>query len=210
MKKIISYIRKTVKEEKAIVRFVVIIFFIGLISGSLFLNFITEHDKNLLINQIVSFFNSIKKLSTDVFGMKVFYDNFLSNFIQLAALFVLGLSMIGIIAVIVILFFKGFMIGTSIGSIILKYQLKGVIGSVLYAFPVLILNVFIYLFMAFFAVYVSKNFVKALIHKDTLNFKNFFGKYLLVFLINVLLIGITSLLDSYLTPLLLKLFTFIV
>ncbi|MEE0699840.1 MAG: stage II sporulation protein M [Bacilli bacterium] len=210
MKKIINYLNETIKKERALLTFVLIIFILGIVIGSLFINFVTEADKNLLVSQVETFFSSIKKLGTDVFGIKVFSSGVLNNFLQLTIIFVLGVSMVGIPAVILILFFKGFMLGTTLSTIILKYQVKGVLGCFLYVFPVMIVNVIIYVFFSFFAVYVSLRFLKALFKKDNLNFKAFLGKYLLAFLLSLVLMAITCLFDSFLTPLLLKLFTFMI
>ena len=117
---------------------------------------------------------------------------------------------IGIPAVIVILFFKGFMLGTTLGTIILKFKLKGILGCLLYVFPVMILNIIVYIYFSFFAVHVSVKFLKALIKKENLNFRTFLGKYILTFLISILCMTILCLLDAFLTPLILKLFTFII
>lgn len=210
MKQVLGRLKETIIKEKQILRFIIIIFILGLIFGSLFINILSNDDKKLLIESVASYFNSIKNLSNDVFGIKVFYDGIVSNVIILGIIFTLGISMVGVIAVVFILFFKGFILGTTISSIILKYQIKGVLGAILFVFPIAIVNIFIYLFLSFFAVYVSVKFIKALLKKDSLNFKNFLGKYFLAFIISIILIAITSLLDAYLTPLLLKLFTFII
>lgn len=209
MKKIIEYLNETIKKEKNKLIFVMVIFIIGLVIGSLFTNFITTDDKELLTNQLGVYFESIKKLSNDVFGIKVFSSELINNGLQLFIIFVLGISMIGLLAVIFILFFKGFMLGTTLSTMFLKYQLKGIVGAFFYVFPCLIINIMIYMLMSFFAVHASVKFLKALLKKDNLNFKSFLGKYLLTFILSIILMLITCLLDAYLTPLLLKLFTFI-
>lgn len=210
MKKIIEYLNETVKKEKNKLVFVVIMFVIGLVLGSLFINFITNDDKKILMEQLEVYLTSVKNLSGDVFGLKVFGSEILNNGLQLFIIFALGISMIGLPAVIFILFFKGFMLGTTLSTMILKYQLKGVVGSILYVFPCLIINVMIYVFLSFFAVHASVKFLKALFKKDNLNFKSFLGKYLLAFFISIILMIITCFLDAYLTPLLLKLFTYMI
>lgn len=210
MKKILNYLNETIKKEKALLTFTTIMLILGIIMGSLFVNLVTDADKNMLINQVETFFSSVAKLGDDVFGIKYFGGEFLNNLSQLLLIFVLGISMIGIPAVILIMFFKGFMIGTTLATIILKYQIKGVLGCFLYVFPVMIINIIIYLFFSFFAVHASVKFLKALFKKDSLHFKSFLGKYLLSFFISLVLIAITCLLDAFLTPILLKLFTFIV
>lgn len=209
MKKIINYLLDTVKKEKSLLVFTTIMFIVGIVAGSLFINIITASDKKLLIEQIEVFFSSIKRLSNDVFGINAFLGEITNNFIQLFIIFVLGISMIGIPAVIIIMFFKGFMLGTTLGVFILKYQLKGILGCFLYIFPAMIINVLIYIFFSFFAVHVSIKFLKALVKKDNLSFKTFLGKYILVFLISIILITLVCLLDAFLTPLLLKLLTFL-
>ena len=210
MKKIINYLNETVKKEKNILIFNTIIFLVGVVLGSLFINFITNDDKKLLIEQVSTFFSNIKKLTSDIFGLESFLSILFNNLLVLSIIFVLGISMIGIPIVIFILFFKGFMLGTTISTIILKYSIKGIIGVILYIFPVCILSICVYLFMCFYAIYASKKFLRAFLKKDTLNFKQFLGKYLLSFIVSITLILLLSLLDAYLTPLLLKLFTYLI
>lgn len=210
MKKIIKYLNETIKKEKNILIFILITFFLGLILGSLFINFITEDDKKLLVEQLELFLSNVKNLTKDVFGIKIFSGEILNNGFQLFIIFVLGISMIGLPVVIIIMFFKGFMLGTTLATIILKYQFKGIIGSFLYVFPCYIFNIIIYIFISFFAVHASIKFLKALFKKDNLNFKSFFGRYLLSFIISMFFMFIVCLLDAYLTPVLLKLFTYII
>ena len=210
MKKIINYLNETIKKQKQILVFTIFIFLIGLIIGSLFINFVNEHDKLLLINQINTYFENIKSLSSEVIGINVFTNTLLNNYLQLLLIFALGISMIGVLVLIFILFFKGFTLGVTLSSIILKYQIKGVLASFLYIFPVVILNIFIYLFMSFFAVHVSIKFLSSLIKKDKLNFKSFLGKYLLSFILSLICMLLCSLFEAFLSPLLLKLFTFII
>lgn len=210
MKKLINYINKTIKEQKQIITFIIIIFLIGLLIGSLFINFVSKDDKALLINQINTFFNNVKDLSNNVFGVNAFKDTVFNNYIQLLIIYVLGISMVGVLLVIIIMFFKGFTLGVTLSSIILKYGIKGAIASLLYVFPAMILNILIYVFACFFAVYASILFLKALIKKRELDFKKFLGKYLLSFIISIILMFISCFLEAFLMPLLLKLFTFII
>lgn len=210
MKKIINYLNETIRKEKNVVIFVVITFLIGLIFGSLFINFITKTDKKLLVEQLELFLLNIKKLNPSVFGIKAFFDNLLSNVVVLITIFVLGISMLGVLAVIIIMFFKGFMLGTTLSTFILKYHIKGIIGMILYVFPAFLINILIYIFISFFAIHASVKFLKALLKKDALNFRAFLGKYLLAFIISIILMVIICLVDSYLTPLALKLFTYII
>lgn len=209
MKKIIKYLNEEIKKEKNLIIFILVTFLIGLIVGSLFVNFIIKDDKMLLINQVNTYFSNIKVLDKKVFGVSAFISNLINNELQVFIIFALGLSILGIPVVILIMFFKGFMLGVTLATFILKFQLLGVLSSFLYVFPCFIIYLMIYIFISFFAVNTSLKFLKAIIKKDNLSFKNFLGKYLLCFLISLVLIIINTLLDAYLTPVLLKLFTYI-
>ncbi len=210
MKKLIRYLNETIKKEKHLLRFIIILFLIGMIIGSLFINFISKDDKVLLTNQVTTFFSSVKNLSSDIFGFNVFKENLISNTAWLIIIFILGLSVIGVLGIIFIMFYKGFMLSVTLSSILIKYKIKGILGIILYVFPMQIINILIYVFLSFFAINTSIKFIKAFIKKDNLNFKTFLGKYLLSFIISIILIIICTLIDSYLTPLLLKLFTSII
>lgn len=210
MKTLIKQLIEIIKKEKTIVIFTLIVFVLGLIFGSCFINLITDNDKDILLNQLTIYIDDISKLSKNVFGLDVFFSELLRNELQILIIFSLGISMIGILAVILILFFKGFILGVTISTIFLKYGFNGILLTLLYIFPVMILNILIYIFISFFAIWTSTKFLKALLKKDNLNFKLFLGKYLLSFIISILLMSMLCLLDAFLTPLLLKLFTLII
>ena len=210
MKKIIRGLSEILVKEKSKLKFIVIIFIVGVIFGSLFINFISANDRLILINQVEEYFLNIKNLSKDVFGINAFFSNLLNNELKLFIIFILGLSIVGVLVVIFIIFFKGFMLGTTLSTIILKYKLKGLLGCLLYIFPVGILNMFIYFYISLYAVHVSSLFLKTLIRKDKLNFRLFYTKYLIAFIMCFILMALVCLIDSYLTPIITKLFTLII
>ena len=207
MKKLMNYIYEPVKKNKKIIIFNLIIFVIGLIFGSLFINFINSDDKKILVNEVGDFILNIKKLDNSVFGIVYFKNEIINNIFLLFLIYILGLSLIGILIVIFIMFFKGFTVGITVGIFIYNYSLKGIILSFIYIFPCLILNILIYIFVSSYAVYISLKFIKALINKNSINFKLFVGRYTLSFIISIILLVICTAIDSYLTPILLKLFT---
>jgi len=207
MKKIFNYYKKIIRSDNKIYIFLILVFIFGLLIGSLFINYINLEDKKLLTSQVTTYFNSIKKLSNDVYGINAFYDTLLNNTLVIFIIFILGISMIGIIIVIFILLFKGFTLGATISSIILKYKYKGILMALFYIFPIGILNILIIIFFSFFAINSSIKFINAIVKKDNLNFKSFLGKYIVSFIITFIITIILSFLDSYLTPIILKLIT---
>ena len=210
MKKIIHSLTKILVKEKNKLRFIIIIFLIGVIFGSLFINFINANDRLVLVEQVEEYFLNIKNLSKEVFGINCFFSNLFNNELILFIIFILGISIVGGLVVVFILFFKGFMLGATLSTIILKYKIKGILGCLLYIFPVGIINIFIYFYLSLYAVHISSLFLKALINKNKLNFRLFFTKYLITFIVCFILMIIACLLDSYLTPIITKLFTLII
>ena len=210
MKKIYSYLYSTLKSNKHIIKFLLVVFFLGIVFGSLFLNFISDNDKIVLTNNISDFFNNVNKLNKYVLGLDVFKDNLINSLFISTLIFILGLSIIGIVIVIFIIFYKGFATGLSISSIILKYKCKGILGAFLYVFPFNIIEILIFIFLSLYAVNSSLKFIRAIVKKDNLNFKTFIGKYLLSFIISIFMLTIISLCKAYILPFMLKLFTYLI
>ena len=209
MKKIIAQLIKYVKNQKYIVTFILILFLIGVFIGSLFISFISTNDKEILYNQVDTYFKNISVLNCSVYGISYFKSDLINNIVQIVSIYLLGLSMVGIVFIILIIFFKGFILGTTLSSIVLKYNIKSIIGIVLYIIPIYALKIVLYVFVSFFAISASLKFIKAILKKEQLNFKTFLGKYIISFMISIILIIVLCLLDSYLTPHLLKLFTYL-
>lgn len=206
MKKIFISLYSVIKKEKHIIRFILLLFLIGTICGSLFVNFLSESDKKILLQQTTDFFNNIKSGSNLVYGISFFKKDIVNNLLQITGLYILGLSIIGVIVVIIIIFFKGFILGMTLSSIIFKYNVKGILGVVLYVFPLYIIKIGVYTFASLFVIYSSLKFLKAVLKKESINFKTFLGKYIFSYFISLLLIFSVSLLDSYITPFFLKIF----
>ncbi len=207
MKKLMTQIKNTVYSSKHIINFIIVLFLIGIVLGSLFMIFISKEDQLYIIKQITLYFNNIKKGSDQVLGLVLFKNDVINNIFQLFIIYILGLSIVGILVVIVIMILKGFILGLSISGILLKYKLSGVVATFLYVFPVYFLKVLLYVFASLFAIKTSIKFINAILKKDQINFKTFLGTYTISFIISIIGIIILSLLDSYLTPFLLKFFT---
>lgn len=209
MKKLICYLNETLTLKKKILFFLFILFLCGVISGSLFINFISKEDKTILVKQILDYTNNCKNLSNIIYGFSALKNELLNNELQLLLIFLLGLSVFGILFVIILIFFKGFMLGTSLSIMIYNFKFKGIVLMLFYLVPGFIFNILIYIFISFFAINTSLYFINAFLKKGNLNFKQFLGKYLLSFIISFILFIISSSINTFLTPLLIRIFTYI-
>ncbi|MGN0973391.1 MAG: stage II sporulation protein M [Bacilli bacterium] len=187
--------------------FLLVIVIVGLIFGIVFSQVISKSDKLVVDNTVTNFFSSIEKGSIDYKdGLK---SSVLSNILYLSSVWFLGMSVIGLPIVLFLLFMKGFILGFSIGSIIRIYKLKGIIGAFLYIFPHHIISIIISILITFYAVMFSIKLFKYLFLHQEINFKSLMKKYFKILLICFISFIICSLLETYLSPILINIFNLI-
>lgn len=162
-----------------------------------------ETDKTSVITQIQTFFTNISNNSIDN-GLAL-KNSLIINYIFIGAIWLLGLSMIGIIANIFITYLKGFLVGFSISSIFLTYGYKGILASLLYTFPVQILNLIIIWTLSVYSIMFAKNLLQIIISKKNTNNRLMLKKYSIILMFCIILSFISSLLEVYLFPNILKL-----
>jgi len=203
MKKALDKLFNTIRFDKRYVYFCIILVILGIICGSLFTVILSTTDKNLVIEYIESFIDNVKNNSFN-------YTNTLKNTIITNYLVILIISIIGFTYFleplnILILFYKSFIIGFSLSSFILTYKIKGLILSIIYIFPHLILNILLFSILVSFTLKLSIKMIKYIINKKTVNMRLYFNKYLYTFLFVLFFITITSLYESFICSYLLKL-----
>ena len=193
----------TIKFDKKYVLFCLILVILGIVAGSLFIVILNSNDKSLVIEYIQSFVDTIKNNNFD-------YINTLKNTLIINYLIIIIISIIGFTYFLVplnilILFYKAFIIGFSLSSFILTYKIKGLLLSIVYIFPHLIINILLFSLLIAFTLKLSINMFKYIIKKKEVNMRRYFNKYLYTTLFIIIIITITSLYESFITPYLLKL-----
>lgn len=190
------------KNNKKMIIILLGITIIGIIAGSIFMTFIIDSDKILSAEYLKSFFDNISNNKLDF--LATFKNNFLSSFIYITIIFLLGISVIGIPIALMMYFAKSFILGFTIATIILNYKFKGILYSIIYIFPSHIIKLVLFTMLVMYAVKVSSYLIYAIFNKLEINFKTIMNKYFKVFIICLIGITITSILDTYLTPFILE------
>ena len=108
-----------------------IIFLIGIVLGTFFINSMEEVQKNQIINYINEFVSSLKgdyKIDNNLLISKIL----ISNFILVFLLWLISLvTIFGILIICLFVFFRGFLFGFTISSIILTFEIgKGILFSI--------------------------------------------------------------------------------
>ncbi len=187
--------------SKKINFFVVTVLILGLISGSIFLITLNSTDKANTILQIQTFFNNVSK--NNINNGQALKNSLIINYTFIGVIWILGLTIIGVLFNIFLNYIKGFIIGFSISSIIATYKTKGLLAALLYVFPSQVFNVIIISVLTIYSIMFSSNLLKVVTSKKNNN-KLMLKKYTIILIFSIILSFISSLAEVYLFPNILK------
>ncbi|MCI8777935.1 MAG: stage II sporulation protein M [Bacilli bacterium] len=202
MKKILDKIKNNIGTNKNMLIFLSIIGIIGIIIGTILNIALNPEDSKLVGNFLNDFIYNIQNNNLDYKGS--FLNSLISNLGYITFIWLLGISVIGLPITIFIFFTKTFVLGFSISSIIANYKLKGCLLALSYIFPHMIINVFVYIILTMYSLSLSLKIFQTIVKKQTLDFKFIMNKYLKILLISIIIIVITSTIEVFITPNLMK------
>lgn len=196
-------IKDVIIPYKKINYFMIGLIILGIICGTIFFIIINNDEKQEVIKQINNFFKSID--TNTINNGLAFKNSLYSNLIILIIIWILGMSVIGLFINIFLVYLKSFIIGFSISSIIATYGIKGIPASIIYIFPHQIINLLAISIMGIYSILFSIYIIKLIIKKNNKNNRSMIKKYMLIFIITIIMIFIASLLEAYFLPALMKL-----
>ena len=141
--------------NKRINLFVFFVIILGIISGTIFLLALNETDKELVINQISSFMSNIN--NNELNNFNAFKNVLIENIIFIVLIWILGMSIIGIIFNIFFVYLKGFIVGFTLSSFFMIYGYKALIGGVIYLIPSGIINILVTLIIGVYSIILTIN-----------------------------------------------------
>lgn len=191
--------RKIRKSNKLILK-LMIISIISVLIGIFYIAILSNSNKVLIKENLETYFESLNKLNY----IKALIKCLTSNMITVSSIWLLGISIIGVFLIIIILIIKSFALGFTISSLIYFYKLKGIIISIIHIIP-LIINLFVIIILSYYGIMFSKNLNRLLFLKKDVNFKNIMRKYIKILLFSTICIVISSLIEIYIVPNILKL-----
>lgn len=200
--KLLDKLINNIKFEKKYVLFSIIIVILGIITGSLFIVILNSADKKIVIEYISDFINNIGNINSN----ELLKNIILNNFSIILLMFIIGFSFFLFPINIIILFYKSFVVGFTLSSFILTYNIRGLLYSIIYIFPHLIINILIFALLTAFTARISINMIKHIINKKNVNMRVYFNKYCTLIPIVLFLISLTSLYETYIMPYLTNLF----
>ena len=198
MKQLIAKIK-----TRKILSIMTIITIISLILGTLFISILSKDNKELITSNVIDFFTAIKSnnLNYNQILVKSLTNNLLLNII----IWLLGISIIGIPIVIILLFIKSFILSFTFTSIIYTYKYKGIISAIIYVIPHII-NLLLSFVLIYYSITFSKSLFNYLFKKKECNRKELVNRYLKLLVISTFLFIISSIIETYIIPILIRLF----
>lgn len=171
---------------------------IGIVIGIYCVKYMNDIDKNSLNEYFKKFGSDIS--TYDVNHKALLLETIKSNIPVIAALWFLGLTMVGIPIILVLDIVKGFTIGYTISLVINSLGIKGIWFSLLTIIPQNI----IYIPCIIFCSVISMKYSIMLFQNKSGNFNhnnnNNFTVYSLLFIITILIMFIGFLYEVYVTP----------
>lgn len=208
MKQIMDKLKQVASKHKKVILFLLGIAFIGFITGTIFTTILSETDKNLVKGYIQEFIGTIENHKLNYTNS--FKNAFISNTGFILIIWILGMSVLGIPINLFIYFAKSFIIGFSISSFILQYKSKGCLLSLIYIFPHQIINIIIYTVLLMFSMNFSRRLINSIKSKKSVSFQTTFKRYTVIFLLSLAIVTITTVIEIFITPLLIEKILFII
>ena len=202
MKKQMDKLKNKTTSNKKIIVFLVGLFLIGLIAGSIFITIISKSDQALVKEYIKEFVNKADKNKLNY--LEALKNTSLSNGLFIVMVWLLGFSIIGIPIVIFMYFSKAFILGFSLSSFILQYKFKGLLLALIYFFPHHVVNILAYTLIMIYSLKISFILINSIIKKKTISFKAIMNRYLIVFAVSIGMVIVASLYECFVVPFLIR------
>lgn len=173
---------------------------LGILSGIIFFFITTSLDK-MIVKNMMNEFVSIKTNVT----FSTFINSFKYNIIYIVIITLSSLLVIFSPLVLLINYYKGLTIGFLISSTISTFKLKGILYFVALLFPHHILMSILLIIYSSIMFKLSLKLLKVMYMNEPINLNIFIKKVLILFLTSFIVCIIISLLEIYISPLLLGL-----
>ena len=182
---------------------VISIYLIGVLFGIIFLFFISEVDKLIIKSEIEEYLNIVGSSKNTLSSI---LNSFKNNVLYLTIIWVSSITIIFAPIIFFVIFYKGFLSGFLISCFIMIFGIKGFLYSFLFTFPHEIINITSLILFSIIMFSISFKIMKSIYNNDTLNLRVFCKKVLIIYIIFLLVLLISSILEIYLNHFILGIF----
>ena len=198
MKKYMDKLKQNIKFNKNLFIFLLVLILVGVGAGALFSMLLNESDKELVYNYLNSFFTNINnnnlQLNTSFLNTLIFTLGYA------LIIWIFGISIIGILLILPFLFIKAFVLGFSVGSILINFKFKGILISFIYIIPHHVINILIYILVSAYAIMISYRLISSMKNKKVFDFKIIMNRYTYILFFSLTILFSTSLYEALVMP----------
>lgn len=180
-----------------------VISIISFLFGVLFISILSNDNQELIKTSVNSYFNNLNEGNINY--LSVFYSSISNNLLLVIFVWIIGISIIGILFVIGILIFECFLTGFSLVSILFTYGTKGIFVGIIYLIPEIV-KLFVLFVLCYYSISFSCLLFNYLFRKKEISRKVVVSRYLKVFVVVLCLVSLLSLIEVFLIPNILKIF----
>ena len=199
MNKHLDKLKKRLYFNNNLFVFLFVLILVGVGAGALFSTILNTADKHVVSTYLNNFFT---QFSGD---MNIsFFNNFVFTLGFAFIIWIFGISVIGILLILPFLFFKAFVLGFGIGSILINYKFKGIIFSLICVVPHRVVNLLIYVLISAYALMISYRMIVSMKDRKSFDFRLFMNRYLFILFFSFFILSITSLYESFVLPYFMK------
>lgn len=174
---------------------------IGILLGLFFMAVLSKGNKELVSRTIDGFMMQVEKGNMNY--SSALFHSVTRNMMEGGLIFFFGMSIIGIPITMFLFFGHAFTLGFSISGIFYVYKWRGILLILVYILPQ-ILNLVLFLILCYFSLLFSKYLFYQLFLKREISFKRIMRRYVKVFGICFVLLIVSSLIEVFLVPEILK------
>ena len=189
-------ILKNIKENKLFTT-LLIITILSILLGILFPAILTTDNKELIKTSITDYFTAIDNNKIEY--IKSLITILSNNIFVTISIWLLGISIIGIIIIIIEVFIKGFIVGFSFTSILVTYGIKGILISIIYTISN-ILSLLVTFLLSYYAISFSIMIYKTIFKKKNYPKEIIVKRYIKIGLLALLSSIVISLIEVFIIP----------
>lgn len=179
---------------------------LGIISGSIAVNTVSDTQTSSILNFINSFFSNVNNIPFE--PATIFYLSLSNNFKMAILIIILGFTGIGIPLIFGLVFFRGFVLGFTVGFFVGELGIKGILFSLLSILPQNLIIIPSILSIAVAGLAFSITIIKNRGKLYPGDYSQMVTSYLAFNLFFCILLVMSGLVEGYISPFFIKLFTY--
>jgi stage II sporulation protein M len=195
---------KHIQENFSLYTFTTVLLVMGVIFGAITVNSLSVVQKEDLFDYLNRFFGQVAQ--NEVAGQQAMFNQSFTHYIKyIGLMWVLGLSIIGLPVILILIFLKGIVVGFTVGFLVNQMEWNGFFLSFVSVLPQNIILIPAFVVIGTAAISFSLKMIKGQFVKRV-NEPIFpqFLRYTLLMLLIGLSIGVASVFEAFVSPVLMK------